>query len=246
MKKLLLSLSLFSILNATELPIEDIERINTYHNIEPSGIVKYQNHLIIVSDNGRVCDLDTGECKRLKKYDLEGITSSGSELYVAVEGKDDIYRLDNRFEKIERYKIPRKFMNEKILPKGGDGIEGLAFMYEKNGERYFAVTNQSKRLYGYDSSKIIYLKVNSNGKAVILDTYNPGVKDLSGLFYQNGILYVLSDKENKILLIKGKQILKEYENVPGEDQEGIFIEGNVLYIAQDSGGVLKITLSKKL
>jgi len=249
MNKLLSAILLSStLILASELPISHIETVKIKNKLEPSGITFFKNDLFIVSDNGRVCNISKNICAKFrKKYDFEGISTDGEKLYVSVEGKDDIYYINDFGEISEKYKIPRTYNERVILPKGGDGIEGMTFMFSKNGYRYFAITNQSKKRSGYDSSMIIFLKINKYGEVSIIKTVEPHVTDLSGLFYKNGILYVLSDKENKLLLInKEGNIIKEYDNLPGEDQEGVYIKDNILFIAQDSGNILKIFLEKEI
>jgi len=220
--------------------------IKTKHKIEPSGLTMFRNHLFVISDNGRLCDLSSRICKKFrKKYDFEGMTNNGENIYLGVEGKDDIYKLNDSMEIIEKIKIPRYYKGINILPKGGDGIEGLTFLYKKAGWNYFAITNQSDNEDQIDRSRIIILKEKEiSGEVRIVKYKDFEITDLSGLFVYKKELYVISDDNNYLMkLDKDLNILKKWF-LPGEDQEGLVITDKFIYIAQDSGNVLKIKRSE--
>ena len=164
---LMLSLITSTILYSSpieNLPIKEIKEIKTNKKIEPSGLTIFNNQLIVVSDNGRICSIEQENCVKLsKKYDLEGASTDGKILYVGIEGKDNI-GIVNKDMSIERINIPRKYKGKKILKKGGDGIEALTFLYKKEGRDFFAISNQSDKIKGEDSSELIILSI-KNKKA---------------------------------------------------------------------------------
>lgn len=238
---ILLSTSLFS-----------SELINTPKNIEPSGIAYIPNEkkLIIVSDNGYICDIYNDKSqlcfKPAKNKDFEGITYSEKTpnyFYVVEEGKDNIFVFDIKSKKIlSKFDVPRKYNGKKILNKKGNGLESIAFYKKEGKEIFFFVANQSKDFEGDDRSSIILIKSDLK-KAEIINYIPINIKDISDMTYYKNKLYVLSDKENKLYIFeyKNKKLeLKETNKIEGTDQEGITIYEKNMYIAQDSGGILKI------
>jgi hypothetical protein len=226
--------------NEKNLPILNIQTIKTNKKIEPSGLTFFKNDLFIASDNGRICSVNQEKCIKLeKKYDIEGLTTDGEKIYLAIEGKDDIGILEEDMS-IKRISIPRKFKGKIVLKKGGDGIEAITYLYKKNNKDYFIISNQSDRINGEDSSSLIIVSVEKNN-AKIEKVIEMPFTDISGLFYKNDYLFVLSDDNDLLKIYKNFKEIDSYF-CPGEDQEGIYINKNNIYIAQDSGDILIITI----
>jgi len=251
MKSIVLSIALLtSFLSAEELPIKKIKTIKTNKHIEPSGLTLFQDNLLLVSDNGRICNISYKSCIKFKeKYDLEGITNDKENIYIAIEGEDSINQIDENLNIVKKFLIPRITDNTLILSEGGDGIEGLTYLYDKNDKKYFAISNQSDYLSGPDSSRIIIISIDKTDFVRIEYAADMPYTDISALYYKDNILYALSDSNNKLLLLRENngyfKIYKEYD-IPGKDQEGLVVKGKTLFIAQDSGDILKIKLKRKL
>ncbi|WP_320036062.1 SdiA-regulated domain-containing protein [Halarcobacter sp.] len=216
---------------------------------EASGIC-YSNisdSLFVVNDEGTLYELTTkGKIlreKKLGKYDLEAVEvdEENALLLLINEKKDSIIVVDKKsFDIVKKIKIDREYKKIKLLKKGGDGIEGLALYKNK-----LYASNQSKKMFPKeDSSVIVILDYKLEEKKLkIIDIINPEIKDISGLTFYKDTLYMISDKNSKIIsydikkskIIDTKKLSKKYA------QEGIAFDtkGN-LYIADDNGKILKI------
>jgi uncharacterized protein YjiK len=236
----LLSMNLFS----QELPISSVKNINLEGSkMEPSGIaIDNKGNILSVSDNGYII-VNGLPIRVKKKKDYEGITvSNDNRVFLVEEGKDRIISLDKKFKIKDKIKIDRKFKGDKVTSKKGNGFEALTF-YKRIGEvDHFIVANQSKKFKGKDKSAVLF--VDSTGK---INKYIPlKIKDISGLHYKDGIIYLLSDKEQKLFLFDEEMNLLRSYNTPYEDLEGVFIDSLNLYFAQDTGKLFKIKLNHEL
>lgn len=250
-----------------ELDIKSMNVIDTPKKIEPSGLTFNENgNMIIVSDNGRICFENKSKmvCKKTKKKrDFEGASYDylNKRLYLAEEGKDNIlvYRVKDidkaKIKKVTTINIPRKKDSFTILGKDSkNGIEGLTFLYETEEKTFFAITNQSKKTKGEDSSLLIIISVETadlrakvkKTNALVERYIETGIKDMSGLFFYKQKIYVISDKKDLLFSVNLDSLEIENKwNLPGEGQEGLFILHDQIFIAQDSGGVLNIKLNKE-
>lgn len=237
--------------DAKKFEILKVEILKTPKHIEPSGIVKINENILIVSDEGSICNLSSSSCKVLKeKADFEGITASNKgEIFVVQEGKDNILLLNSNFKIVTTYNIPRKFNDKTVLEKKGDGLESLTFVKEDTDNYYFYTANQSENFKGKDRSALLFISLKKQtDEAQILDYFPMKIKDISGLHFSDeySSLFLISDSEDKLFIYDSTLKLKTIYNLPGVDQEGIFIENDTLYIAQDSGDVLKIKIKPYL
>jgi uncharacterized protein YjiK len=218
---------------------------------EASGVCysKKRDSLFVVGDEGRVYELSKdGKVLNkiyLPKHDFEGIACDDKEnrLYLAVEGKDHIIILSqNSLKKRSKIKIKREYKGKLILKKNWkkNGLEGITLI--KNS---IALTNQSKKfLPKKDPSVILLIEKNGDKKREIKSLIDLRIKDLAGLDYYNGYLYVVSDHED--LLIKydlKKQKIVSKIKLPPFAQEGVAIDSEEnIYFADDNGHIYKSKL----
>lgn len=211
---------------------------------EASGIcyISTTNTLLVANDEGWLYEI-TPKGKILRKqyigkYDLEGITHSKAtdKLYLANEAKNSILVMNRVSFKVEKeIKIKKKFKGKDILGNSSkSGIEAIAFL---NDELY--ISHQASHVF-----KVGSLKKN---KTKITEIYKHGYKDIAGLTFKDGFLYMVSDKKNLLIKydLKKNRTLQKIK-LPKFAQEGVcFDNKNNIYFADDEGRVLKYK-SKKL
>ena len=244
-------------------PCEWIGDIDKARFNEPSGICYHAQRgtLFVAGDEGDVCEITTDGTmirqKRVRRADFEGITydpSSGL-LYVVIEGEEAILELDpDSLNVLREFKIPRSFQGATLMKEGGQGIEAIVFVPDPKlpqGGTFF-VANQSIKLDDpEDISGIFEVEVplKSSGEVKILRYFEPGIPDLSGLYYDaaDDRLYVISDVTNQIGAYTRTGERLDLWMLPGNDQEGIAFDAQgYLYIAQDSGGIIKLKWQKEV
>jgi hypothetical protein len=225
---------------------------------EPSGICWHSQRktLFVVGDQGDICEIKPDGTlisqKRIRSADFEGITHDPSTglLYIAVEGEESIIELNpETLEVLREFSLPRKFDDKVVMKSGGQGIEALTFVpdmaHPEGGT--FCVANQSFSPNDEDDISAIFVVElplrSKTGEPKLLNYFNPGIIDVSGLYYSHldGHVFVISDACNIILEYSPTyKLLKEFA-FPGKDQEGIAVDDNgFMYIAQDSGGIIKL------
>ena len=208
---------------------------------EASGItyVKKTNTLFVVNDEGILYELNLkGKIlrkKHLGSYDLEGISfdSKNDLLILAIEGRDNILHIKKEIS------IKRKYKNKLLLKKDKKrGLEGIVLI-----DSHVYISNQSNIAYPKeDASVIVILPYTIKKKKLkIIRILDHGLKDISGLTYYKGDLYLVSDKKSTIYQysFKVKRIIKKKKLNKSHAQEGITFDkkGN-LYIADDKGKIL--------
>ncbi len=222
---------------------------------EASGICydKISKTLYTVSDRGIVYEISTDGKIIRKKYignfDIEGIAcdTKNNRLLVISEGNDDILILSKKNLSVtKQIDIKRSFEGKKILQKDKkNGIEGITI--DNNG--YIYISNQSHHKYPHpDPSVIIKIKDLHKSKTKIVSIIDPRRKDIAGLDYHDGYLYMVSDTNNKLYRynFKEKKIDKKV-SLPKFAQEGIaFDENGNIYLADDRGEILKYLIDELL
>ena len=223
---------------------------------EASGIcyVLKSNSLFVVNDEGTLYEISKkGKIKRksyLGKYDLEGVAydKKNDKLLISVEGSESILVLNSDSLEIEKeIKLKRKYKKINLLKKSKKtGLEAIAI--DENGDVY--VSNQSTITYKKKIKKnaSVILKINSlkKQKAKIIEVYNHGYIDISGMTFYDGYLYMTSDKKNLLIKydIKTNKTIKKVK-LPKSAQEGIcFDDDGNIYIADDKGRVLRYKRKK--
>jgi len=218
---------------------------------EASGICysKKRDSLFVVGDEGRVYELskDAKVINRsyFPKHNFEGIACDDKEekLLLAVEGKDNILLLSQKsLKKRAKIKIKREYKGKLILKKDWkkNGLEGITLI-----DNHIALTNQSRKfLPKKDPSVILLIDKRGDKKREIKSLIDLRIKDLSGLDYYNGYLYIVSDHEDLLLkydLKKGKIVSKI--KLPPFAQEGVAIDSEEnIYFADDNGHIYKSKL----
>ena len=225
---------------------------------EPSGICWHggRGTLFVVGDEGDICEIKTDgtlvKQKHIRDADFEGVTHDPSSglLYVAVEEEEAIIEVDpETFEVLREFSIPRQFGGKTLMRAGAEGIEAITFIPDAGHAQggVFYVANQSFVLSNdEDISALFVVEVplrSKKGEVKITGYFEPGVIDLSGLYYDSAAdrIYVVSDASNTILEYSRDHELLSIQAFPGDNQEGITVDSDgYIYIAQDTGGILKL------
>lgn len=222
---------------------------------EASGIVynDSSNSLFVVDDEGIIFEISTkGKVLREKylgDFDLEGITLGlkSNELILAIEGSDNLLFVDIASLKITReISIDRKWNGVKILKKDkSHGIEGI-----HNFDGRLFLVNQSYNVNpekkSEDPSMILEVQEDfKNNEFYIYSVIFFPFPDLAGMTEKNGLLYLISDDKDLIIMynLKTNEVVKQINSPIHGDQEGITFDndGN-LYIAVDGEGIYKTKL----
>lgn len=218
---------------------------------EVSGLfyLKETGTIFAIEDEGTIFELSlSGEIlrqKHLGDYDLEGVTKGirPGELDIAIEGSDNILSVSiDTLRSTRELSIHRKWEGKKVLKKDKKyGIEGI---HNFSGRLF--VVNQSYNLNPKkkDPSMLFEVRLNEDKRKYYIYsiTYFP-FPDLAGLAERDGLLYIISDDEDLILVYDTKtfEVIEQFNNpIPG-DQEGItFDESGYMYIAVDGEGIYKV------
>ncbi len=215
---------------------------------EASGICydPASDSLFVANDEGAIYQLSrSGKILRKKQlgdYDLEGIAcdTKNHRLLLAVEGVDNILIVDPK-TLIPRKKINinRKYRGKKLLIKDKEqGLEGITIA--PDGTLY--LSNQSgDTLPHNDPSVIILIKNIKASKTAIDAIIDPKKTDISGLAWQNGYLYMVSDTRDRLYRYNPKtgKIDRTYR-LPHFAQEGVAFDNHTnIYFADDNGHVIQ-------
>ncbi len=222
---------------------------------EASGICYDKNSktLYTISDRGTVYQLSLSG-KKLRKnhignFDIEGIAcdSKNDRLLVISEGNDNILIINKKNLTIKKkIDIKRSFKGVKILLKDKEyGIEGITI----DDDGYIFISNQSHHKYPHpDPSVIIKIKDLHKSKTKILSVIDPRRKDIAGLDYHKGYLYMVSDTNDKLYRYDFKEKrIDAKAKLPKFAQEGVaFDEDGNIYFADDNGRILKYSADEIL
>jgi len=235
--------------------VGDIDQIKLN---EPSGICFHDQRgtLFLVGDEGDICEIKTDgslvKKKHIRDADFEGITHDPATglLYAVIEEEEKVLEIDpENFEVLREFSVPRDFNGKTLLAAGGQGIEGITFAPDpKHPEGgIFYVANQAFTLTDkQDISAVFSLELPLRSKTAeprITGYFEPGIIDLSGLYYDSGTdhIFVTGDATNTLLEYSRRGELYSVYAFPGDNQEGITVDSDgFIYIAQDSGGVIKL------
>ncbi|NPA81535.1 MAG: hypothetical protein GXO31_02880 [Epsilonproteobacteria bacterium] len=241
MKKYLFILAVLGFLGCESYDLKIVESYSMKRGgFEPSGVTFFEGKFYIVGDEGKIAVFKNGKIKykKIKRgLDLEGITNDGKNLYLVDEKKHRIIKIGKDFKIDRKFEVDRKFEGRKFLKKGVDGFEGITFLKEDGDGKHFLLAVQEPK-----KGKLVFVTL-KNDKVKVDRVKKMKIKDISGLFYKDGKLYLLSDKENRIYLynLKDFKLLKKYK-IPGRDQEGIAVLKDEFYIADDSGKFFRMRL----
>jgi uncharacterized protein YjiK len=193
------------------------------------------NTLVIANDEGKFYEItpngDILATHSLGNYDLEGVVCEDDRFVFAIEN-GDLLGVNRKTLQQNLYSL------EKVKKLGKkNGIEGIA----KVGDNYL-LTIQTK-----DKEEASFMLVAiADGKTKVLKTIHHGIIDSAGLDYKDGILYIVSDKKDKLYLYdleKEKEIKKI--KLPSLALEGVALDekGNIFF-ADDNGAILRYTLEE--
>ncbi|MCH9813739.1 MAG: SdiA-regulated domain-containing protein [Epsilonproteobacteria bacterium] len=217
------------------------------HIPEASGIcyAHNSNTLFVANDEGKVFEITAeGEIlrkKRLGNYDLEGVAcdSENGQLLFAVEESDNILIVNQKTLAVQKeINIKRKFKDITVLKKDKkNGLEGITI-----APNAIYLSNQSNKKWPKsDPSVVIKIDSLNKKKVAIKKIIDHGYKDIAGLAYHEGYLYMVSDTENLLIkydLKKNKTV--STRKLAKSAQEGItFDNKGYMYIADDEGSIIK-------
>ena len=224
---------------------------------EASGICYSVDNdaLFVVSDRGIIYKLDMQgnileqqlhKSAKGKKYDYEGIACDDAHgnVIVAVEGKDNLHTIEQSDLASLLKNSAGKPTGDIVRPdnntlfkdaKGKTGIEGIAIY---DGSVY--VSNQSLVAYpGKDSSFVFTVDDSSADTPNIDRVIDHKQLDIVGLSFHNGILYMLSSTNHKLIgyNIDEDKVVSTKDLPAGIDAEGVAFDHNGnIYFADDKNG----------
>ena len=127
-----------------------------------------------------------------------------------------------------------KFQDSKLVVSYRDpGIPGIEAL-----KNMILSYKKKSSLFVKDYKYALTLK---KKKVAIDDIVDHGYKDIAGLSYHNGYLYMVSDSENLLIKydLKNKKTISKKE-LPDFAQEGVtFDDHGYIYFADDNGRILK-------
>ncbi len=183
----------------------------------------------------------------MQKHDFEGIAYNNitDEIYVIIEGRDDIFVLDTELipKANSIIKVDREDSNGKtVLVKDKEnGLEGITIY---NNTIY--VANQSFNKWPQeDPSVILKLFLNDSTHALIDEVIPSEYVNISGMCVWGNTLYIVSDTDNELITYdmtnrkfgSAVRLNKKFSLLKGSGLEGIAIDNNgFLYLADDTKG----------
>ncbi|MDH3888978.1 MAG: SdiA-regulated domain-containing protein, partial [Gammaproteobacteria bacterium] len=225
---------------------------NEQHCKEASGIVfsRSRGTLFVVGDEGDICELHTDGIlvnkAHIPRTDLEGITSNPltGNLYALDELSTSILEINpDNLEVLQHISIalsPAKYNHE----NKNRGFEAITFLpnpgQAANSRLFIANQGRSDRASAAVHELTVPLADGDN-VAKTLHILEQKIADLSGLHYDDssGLLLVISDAHNTLLLMTVEGDIRTSYTLPGENQEGITLDDESrLYIAEDSGNII--------
>jgi uncharacterized protein YjiK len=236
-------------------PGQLVATFSEQHCKEPSGIVfsRSRGTLFMVGDEGDICELHTDGSllnkARIRKTDLEGITTNPltGKLYALDEQSPAILEIDpDSLEVLQHHPIdhlPGQH-KQKQKKRGFEAITFRPISGQQVNSRLF-IANQGRSDWASAAvHKLTLPRAGSGNIAKLLQTFELKIADLSGLHYddRSGLLLVISDAYNTLLLMTTQGNIHASYTLPGENQEGVTLDdAGHLYIAEDSGNIIKYT-----
>jgi hypothetical protein len=232
---LLLCLSVAPVLaSAATFPVPDgVESVEIGSSVlgngwEPSGIVWHvqRNSYIVVSDDGVVAELSpSGDLLNEWTgipYDLEGVTfadASSSLVYLAAERKGLILEFDLSTGSLTQWVLDVSPWLGNVDPN--QGLEGLTFV--PDGVHPYGNTSFGGVFYAsLQENGVIYI-FSADGDPELLGSIDTGMRDTSGLSYDEATGYVVAihDAYNLGQLFTPSGALVGDMDLPGDNQEGV-------------------------
>ncbi|HQR74634.1 MAG TPA: SdiA-regulated domain-containing protein [Sulfurovum sp.] len=207
---------------------------------EASGIdyCSDSDTLIVANDEGRYYEIDKqGKILHqttVGQYDLEGVVCEKESLLFAVENKG-LLRVDRKTGKSEEVKIAQKYQGKSlgIFAKKA-GVEGIA----KAGDTLYLAKQSKKKKDSFIA--VVELTV---GTSAVVDVIEHHLADTAGLTLHEGYLYMVSDKEDVLMVyhIRKKKMVQKVKLGEGAWEGVAFDNKGDVYLADDDGRVVKQT-----
>ncbi len=207
---------------------------------EASGIdyCSDSDTLIVANDEGRYAEIDTqGKILHeasLGKYDLEGVVCEKETLIFAVENKGLLF-VDRKTGKSEEITISEEYRGKSLeLFNKKAGVEGIA----KAGDTLYLAKQSKKK-----KDSFIAVVQLTRGVSEVVDVIYHDLADTAGLTFYEGYLYMVSDKEDVLMVyhIKKKKIVQKVKLGEGAWEGIAFDDKGDVYLADDDGRVVKQT-----
>lgn len=241
-------------------------RVNTNPQYcrEPSGIVysTRRGTLFIADDEGDICELlldgTLVNKTHIDRADLEGITiDPATGLLYAIEEHSMII-MEFHPDSLEPLRqFPLEATSGAYLParnNGNRGFEAITFVPDPGhpaGGTFFVASQgwRTRHAEGvaavYEIAAPLQDTANTNQTARMVRQFEPGISDLSGLYYDASMqqLLLISDQHDILMLSGTDGNTRTSYKLPGKNQEGITLDSRgQLYIAEDSGDIIKYRL----
>jgi len=187
---------------------------------EASGICEKDGIFYVANDEGKIYLVKNGKIidkYNFKGYDFEGIECGKHYLFLAVENRREILKIDYKFKIKDKIKLKIKNYST------SHGIEGIA----KKGDYFYIAIQNKKSIWVFKKDKLVKkLKVK--------------VEDISGVDIKGNILYFVSDKNDKLYFFDlSKNRIVKIISLPKIATEGVVKIGNYFYLANDDGDIRK-------
>ena len=205
---------------------------------EASGIGYCENTgtFIVANDEGSYYELSTKgkilQKVKLGKYDLEGVVCEDETLIFVREDKG-LVLVNRKTGKKEKIHVNTMYKGKKYkLFDKKEGIEGIA----KVGNLLYLSKQNKKKKHSFIA--VVQMKPYPSRIVGIIEH---DIMDVAGLSYHDGMLYMVSDKEDLLLQynLKKKKIVKKVPLQEGA-WEGIAFDSKAhVYLSDDNGWVIK-------
>ena len=209
---------------------------------EASGIAycSSSDTLIVANDEGRYYEITPQgriiDKVKLGKYDLEGVVCEEKQIIFVREDKG-LLMVDSDTGTKQKVVVDTVYEGKKLsLFDKKEGIEGIA----KVGNRLY-LSKQSKKK---KKSFIAVVKMKPYPSRVV-DVIHHHMADTSGLTYHEGYLYMVSDKEDRLIKydVERKKIVQKIKLEKGAWEGVAFDKKGFVYLADDDGRVVKYKAS---
>jgi len=185
---------------------------------EASGICEKDGKFYVANDEGKIYVVKNRKIisiHNFKGYDFEGIHCGKKNLFLAVENKSEIVKISYKMKIKDKIKLKIKNYSK------SHGIEGIA----KKGKLFYIVIQNKKSIYLFKKDKLFKkLKI--------------GIKDMSGIDIKDNMLYIVSDKNDKLYFYDlTKEKIVKTKKLPKIATEGIVFTKKGFYLANDDGDI---------
>jgi len=205
---------------------------------EASGIsyCHNSNTLIVANDEGVYYEI-TPKGKilqkvKLGKYDLEGVVCE-DEQFIFVREDKGIVIVDRRTGKKQKVHVDTMYKGKKRkLFDRKEGVEGIA---KVANTLYLSKQAKKKK-----NSFIAVVKMKPY-PSMIVDVIEHDIADIAGLTYDDGDLYMVSDKKDLLIKynLEKKKIVQKVKLEKGAWEGIAFDNKGFVYLADDDGHVVK-------